>query len=222
MESAVGSSDWRLIKFVAGPLNTNVYLLVTPDDEAVLIDAAPQSFKHVVNFLRKERITLKCILLTHGHFDHVSDSNRIRAATGAEVVMHEADLHILDISRNVASAYGVDWEDPQVTKYLRIDSENIDCLTALRVVALHTPGHTPGSLCYYLPEIRVLFTGDTLFKGTVGATHFPGGSHEDMITSIRKLMRLPKETMVFPGHGPSSSIGEELENNPFVLKFVLR
>ncbi len=221
MEPAVRRDEWRLIKFVAGPLNTNVYLLITYDGEAVLIDAAPGSFEQVVNYVKKEQIKLKCVLLTHGHFDHVPDSNRIRAVTGAEVVMHEADLPILDISRDVASAYGVDWEDPHVTKYLRTNSEGLDCLTALRIIALHTPGHTPGSVCYYLPEIGALFTGDTLFRGTAGATHFPGGSHKDMTVSIRRLMQLPKETMVFPGHGPSTSIGEELRNNSFVSRFVL-
>ncbi|MCD6341183.1 MAG: MBL fold metallo-hydrolase, partial [Desulfurococcales archaeon] len=95
-------------------------------------------------------------------------------------------------------------------------------LQDLRIKVLHTPGHTPGSVCYYVQELAVLFTGDTLFRGTVGRTDFPGGSSEDLAKSLKKLLELPEDTLILPGHGPETTLGSEARSNPYLIKLLGR
>ena len=209
---------WRIIKYVVGPLNTNSYLLQSKNGEAALIDPAPGAFRALSRDISAYRIKLKLILVTHGHFDHVLDARPLKELTGAEVIMHNADLAILDTSRAVASYCSLGWMEPQIDVLLKGDEEVT--LQNLKIKVLHTPGHTPGSVCYYIPELEVLFTGDTLFKGTVGRTDFPGGSSEDLANSLRKLLKLPEDTIVLPGHGPETALGAEARSNPYLIKLL--
>ena len=210
--------SFTLLKGVIGPLRTNAYLILNiKTSEAVLVDSPPGvwgALKPIIG----EGVTLKWVLLTHGHFDHAAEAKLVRLKTKAEVVMHPADATLFRLSETVAKDFGVRWFDPEVTRYVSYD-EVLNLIRGLRVKALHTPGHTPGSLTYYLAHPAIAFTGDTLFRGVIGATHFPGGSYNDIVSSIKKIFReLPLETVIYPGHGEESTLRDELINNRYVRK----
>ncbi len=211
----------RLLKAVTGPLRTNAYLILGVEtSEAVLVDSPPGVWEALQPILDKG-VTLKWILLTHGHFDHAAEASLVRSKTGAEVFMHPADKILFRVSESVASDFGISWVDPEVTNYVSGD-ENLNLISSLRINALHTPGHTPGSLTYYLADFLIAFTGDTLFKGTIGATHFPGGSYKDMASSLRKIFdNLPLETVIYPGHGDESILRDELIRNRYIKEALL-
>ncbi len=212
-------SGLRIERLVTGPLRTNTYVLrVEGSDSAVIVDPGPGSCEALVKELRGLKSAV--ILITHGHFDHASDANCLRRGLKCVVkcLMHEADVRIIPESRSVASWYGVRWEDPVIDEYLRIweSSEEIELTSGLGIelVAIHTPGHTLGSVTYYLPREATALTGDTLFKGAVGRTDFPGGDPALMVESLRRLInKLPPNTLILPGHGPESTIQEELRSS---------
>ncbi len=220
--------DYVLEVFVLGPLRTNTYLL-SSGGAAILIDPAPTSCSRLLPRLRSfdEGVA---ILVTHAHFDHASDASRIRRALRgpprAPVVLHELERSIYPVSKEVAPLFGVTWEDPVVDIAISVvegvevlDTVSVDLGTEVR--AIHTPGHTPGSVTYYLPEVGVAFTGDTLFKGTVGRTDFPGGDAGAMARSLRRLAaELPPNTKILPGHGPSTTLAEELRSNEALRRAV--
>jgi hydroxyacylglutathione hydrolase len=171
-------------ELVVGPLQTNCYIL-TSGARAIIIDpgSEPDRITNAVSGL-----TVDLILLTHNHFDHIQALLPVKAAVRAQVAIHTYDM--------------IDIADRELT-----DGEKIP-FNGNMVSVIHTPGHTPGSCCFYLKGY--LFSGDTLFAGGWGNTMFPGGSEEDIFTSIKdKLMSLPDETAVYPGHGAKTTIGEE-------------
>ncbi len=176
--------------------------------EAVLIDAGAGSFLRVAYWEdRGYRITH--VLITHGHFDHVCDVGKIRSLTGAAVVMGAEDIDLLDNAGYMCRYYGFGWRGGEVDVGLSGDAEFE--AAGFLVKAIHTPGHTMGSYSYYFPELGAVFTGDTLFRGTIGRTDLPTGNDALMAESLRRLLMLPKETVVYPGHGPPTTIGDEEE-----------
>lgn len=187
---------------VVGYLEANCYFLVCPaTSEAVVID--PGGDADLINArIAENGWQVKYIINTHGHSDHTAGNAAVRAATGALVLLHAADT-----SRQSPA----DQETPDRTL---ADGESINWgHLSLRVI--HTPGHTPGGICLLAGD--KLFAGDTLFAGSVGRSDFPGGSHRDLISSIKsKLLVLPEATEVYPGHGPSTTIGDEKRYNPFL------
>lgn len=197
--------------FVLGALETNCYVVYS-ENEAVIIDPA-QNARKLINFCREKGLTIKYIVLTHGHFDHMGAAEELRE-TGALIVCHTLEKEALkNPGINLSGGFGFG--------EMRIDadilvSENEEISfgnTALKV--LHTPGHTVGSMSLYAPG--VVFTGDALFEGSIGRTDFPGGSFNTLISSIKeKLFSLPDETKVFPGHGGPTTIGTEKRYNFYV------
>jgi glyoxylase-like metal-dependent hydrolase (beta-lactamase superfamily II) len=166
--------------------------------------------------VRRLALNVKQILITHAHIDHIAGAQRLKALTGAPILYHESDLAMVRIMDLQASWLAI--ETPVV---LPPDEGLTDGQTfvveGISGTVLHTPGHTPGSVCLYLPEHFLLLAGDTLFAGTVGRTDLPGGDAKTLIRSVRdKLMMLPDETTVLPGHGALTSIGREREHNPFL------
>ena len=202
---------------VVGSLGVNCYTLHEEGhDEAVVIDPGG-SEEAVWMHISAEGLTLKAILNTHAHADHIGAVDFLREKTGAKFYIHEADAPmLLDARKNLSAFMGM----PIVTKpadVLLKGGEVLD-ICHMKFTVLHTPGHSPGGVCY-LMEDRV-FSGDTLFAESVGRTDFPGSSAKDLMTSVReKLLVLPDEIKVYCGHGSETTIGHERKYNPYINGF---
>lgn len=206
---------YKIDSRILGMVGTNCYLLCNMDiKECVLIDPA-DSQDEISRMIDESGCSLKGILLTHGHFDHIMAADAVRDKYGVKVYASCDEKNTLEQPHiNLGEAYGFKlsvkadvWhKDGEILKLAGFDIE-----------ALHTPGHTEGGSCYYVREIGVLFSGDTLFCGSVGRTDFPGGSMSEIVRSIKeKVMVLPDDTKVYPGHGEGTSVGYERVNNPFL------
>jgi len=202
----------------SGPLETNAYLLLdAARGEGVLVDAPHWVWDQVETALDESGCQLKTLLLTHGHYDHTGDAARIRRL-GIPIFGSESDRALFENPETMRSfVYPPDLplEGFEVDRWIG-DGEVIDLL-GLRLEARAVPGHCPGNLAFYSPELMAVFVGDSLFAGSVGRTDLPGGSMDELVRAIReKLYALPDDTEVLPGHGPSTTVGEEKRTNPFV------
>lgn len=183
--------------------------------EAIVIDPG-DDIGEIVAILNRHGLTVKTIVVTHAHIDHIGGAAKLRALTGAPVYMHQDDAFLAGALDMQASWLGMETpENPGIDTPAREG----DTLRAGSIEAqvLHTPGHTPGSISLFLPAEKKLIAGDTLFRGSVGRTDLPGGDSRAIADSIRsKLYTLPEETVVTPGHGEATSIGREMRVNSFV------
>ena len=193
----------RIETFTLGPIQTNCYLVSDDAGNAVLIDAAAQA-PRFLDAVRERGLTLRALLLTHGHFDHVGAAREIHHAAGCPVYLHPDDR-----SLPPALSAGLFW-----TELYRAG----ETLTfgELCFTVLHTPGNKPGSVCLRCGD--VIFSGDTLFAGGCGRTDFPGGDAEQMAASLRRLGSIPEDLRVLPGHGESSTLNAERRTNYFMLQ----
>jgi glyoxylase-like metal-dependent hydrolase (beta-lactamase superfamily II) len=210
--------------FPVGALGCNCTIVACPETrEALVIDPGDEA-PRVLRALAAEGVTAVRILHTHAHFDHVLGTGEVAAATGAEVLLHRDDRWLYDAVPMQLDLFGMGRAGvaapPPPTRELSGDEALAFGRREAR--ALHTPGHTPGSMCFLLEhagEAPLLFAGDTLFRGSIGRTDLPGGSMKDIARSIReRLLTLSDSTLVIPGHGPETTIGAEREENPFVGK----
>jgi len=208
--------------FPVGALGCNCTIVACPETrEALVIDPGDEA-PRVLEALAAEGVTAVKIVHTHAHFDHVMGTREVAARTGAEILLHRDDRWLYDNAPMQLTLFGLgrpgDTPPPPPTHELAGDEALGFGRREAR--ALHTPGHTPGSLCLYLEhagERPVLFAGDTLFRGSIGRTDLWGGSPEAIGRSIReRLLTLPDDTLVVPGHGPDTTIAAEREHNPFV------
>lgn len=197
-----------------GPLQVNCYIVGCAATRKALVVDPGEEAERIHALVRTAGLEVQTIVNTHGHFDHVGGNRLLLEATGAELLIHVADAPFLPRVREHAAIYGLQVAaSPPPTRTL-VGGEVLS-LGALAVQVIHTPGHTPGGICLLVNNH--LFAGDTLFADSVGRTDLPGGSHEDLVASIReKLFVLPAETVVHPGHGPDTTIGREKRLNPFV------
>lgn len=204
----------RIQTFVVGPLQNNCYLILDEaTGEAAVVDPGLES-EPVLEAVRSGGLRLTGVLLTHAHFDHVGGTELFRAATGAAVVMHAADLPLLAQAPETARHFGIRVAAPRPPDRLVREGDRI-AVGGVELEVLETPGHTPGGIS--LGTAGAIFVGDTLFAGSVGRTDLAGGSFETLLDSIRtKLLPLPDATLVHPGHGPATTIGEERRGNPFL------
>jgi glyoxylase-like metal-dependent hydrolase (beta-lactamase superfamily II) len=202
----------------AGPIQTNAYLLTAPArGEAVLIDAPGEVWAEVAPILAREKCRLAELWITHGHWDHMQGAAEVIRETGARCRAHEADRMLLENPRVMSAFMGEDLglEPVAVNAWLRPGEQ----LTAFgtEVEVRHVPGHCPGNVLFYFPAAAAAFVGDALFHGGVGRTDLPGGDAEELAQSIRtQIYTLPPATVVYPGHGPATTVGEEMSFNPFV------
>lgn len=205
---------YGLHPLTVGDLATNCYLFWDPTThEAVVIDPGDEPGK-VLAQLRRDDLTLKLILNTHGHADHICGNRELKRVTGASVWIHAADQGLLtDAAANLSADLGPPCVVPAADGLLLPDAEVP--VGGLRLRVIHTPGHTPGSVCLLGPGL--LFSGDTLFALSVGRTDLRGGDPAQMAASLRRLLHLvPDDTLVLPGHGPYSRFGEERLHNPYL------
>jgi len=200
-------------KFIVGPLDVNCYIISHEGNkEAIIIDPGDEPDR-IIEYIREKELSVKKIVYTHTHFDHVGALPELKEATGAELMMHKEEFPIYDAARDMAAFWGYQIDPLPKPDVLLSEGDHVT-IGDLSFQVLHTPGHSPGSICLYGEGI--LITGDTLFAGSVGRTDLEGGSLENLKTSFKRLMALPEGTHVLPGHGPESTIGEEKRFNFFL------
>jgi len=198
-----------------GLIQTNCYVVGCEETkEGVVIDPGGHP-ERILAEVERLGLTIKYVLNTHAHFDHTDANRAIVAATGAPLALHPEDRRLLQSSGG-AALFGMR-ADPSPPPDLELhDGDELEVGT-LRLQVLHTPGHTPGHVCFYEPSEGVLFDGDVLFYRGVGRTDLPGGSWRQLMSSIQRvLFALPDETVVYSGHGPATTIGEEKRLNPWL------
>ena len=206
----------KIETMVLGDVRTNCYLLINEETkEALVVDPADRA-DVIVRKLIDEGLTLKAILLTHGHGDHILAVGDLKKQFGVKVYAAKAEEALLsDAAQNLSKAlFGIAVTvKPDI---LLEDGQEFEA-AGIRLRMLHTPGHTPGGCCYYQAEEKILFSGDTLFCGSIGRTDFPGGSLSELVRSVKeKLLVLPEDVKVYPGHEEITTIGHEKKYNPYM------
>lgn len=206
----------KIKRIVTGPVGTNCYVVSNESNGTCFIVDMAEGPGEICRYIRESGLQPEAVLLTHGHFDHIMGLDAFLAEYPVPVYACEKEAEVLTDPRLNASAgmYGKPYTF-QDAQYLANGQEIRPA--GFRVSVIHTPGHTEGGCCYYLPEEGVLFSGDTLFCESVGRTDLPTGSGGTLIRSVReKLMILPEETKVYPGHMDETDIGHEKRRNPFI------
>ncbi len=199
---------------VVGPLQVNCYIVVCPRTlDALVIDPGDDG-ERILEAVRSSGWRVVRIVNTHGHFDHIGGNRALVEATGAELLIHEFDLPLLQKAQSHARVYGLNAEPSPVPDRLLKDDDTI-AFGDLLCRVIHIPGHSPGGIALHCGDH--LFVGDVLFAGSVGRTDLPGGDHDALVAGIRtRLWPFPGETLVHPGHGPDTTLAREKRSNPFV------
>ena len=209
-------------RFVVNPVEENCYIIWDDSShEGAVIDCGAwtkDEHRQIASFIREHGITLKYALQTHMHFDHCLGLGQIASCYGLTPMCHPADVPVYEGAPDMVQKwFRVDISDmlPEVDPCIS-ESHALN-LGDKAIQVLHTPGHTPGGVCYYIPQARIVITGDTLFRMGIGRTDLPGGDYRQELESIEnKIFTLPADTRVLPGHGPESSVGEEMNANPYI------
>lgn len=202
----------------AGPIQTNAYLLTAPErGEAVLIDAPGDVWPAVERILTAEKCRLTALWITHGHWDHTQGGAEVVRRSGAKVSAHLADQTLIETPEIMERFMG---------ERMKLEAIHVDTWVAqgtqvealgLKVEVRHVPGHCPGNVLFYFAAAGAAFVGDALFKGSIGRTDLPGGDFDQLEAAIRsQIYTLPPETIIFPGHGPRTTVEHERVHNPYV------
>ncbi|HMK21505.1 MAG TPA: MBL fold metallo-hydrolase [Terriglobales bacterium] len=199
-----------------GPLQCNCSIIGDETSrEAIVIDPG-DDIDEILALIKKHNLQVKQIVITHAHIDHVGGAMKLRAATGAPILLNQNDYALLKMLDVQAAWIGMPSPGKVEIDHSLTQADTVKA-GSLTVEVLHTPGHTEGSICLYIPAESKLIAGDTLFAGSIGRTDLPGGSYEKILRSIHdQVLALPDETIVIPGHGPLTTVGEERDSNPFL------
>ena len=208
----------NLLVVPAGPIQTNAYLLTAPErGEALLIDAPGGIWEAIAPTLQQQKCTLRELWLTHGHWDHTQGGAEVVRKSGARVRAHADDRRMIEEPEIMERFMGetLNLEPIHVDEWLT-PGARIEILGTTAEVR-HVPGHCPGNVLFYFPALGLAVVGDALFHGSIGRTDLPGGSFEQLAQSIRtQIYTLPGPTVIFPGHGPKTSVAAEQADNPYV------
>ena len=200
-----------------GPLQCNCSVIGDESTHEGLVIDPGDNIEDVVSIVRKHNLQIKQIVVTHAHIDHVGGAMKLRAATGAAILLNQNDYALLKMLDAQAAWIGVAPPGKVEIDHSVAQADSIKT-GSLSADVIHTPGHTEGSICLYFPAEKKLIAGDTLFAGSIGRTDLPGGSFEKIIRSLHdKVLELPDDTVVIPGHGPLTTIGDERQSNPFLV-----
>jgi hydroxyacylglutathione hydrolase len=201
---------------IVGPLQCNCSILGDETSlEAIVVDPG-DDIPRILSVLDKHNLTVRQIVITHAHIDHIAGAHRLKRVTGAPILYNQNDLPLVAMMDLQAGWLGIPTPEVPPPDDTLDDGKRI-AIIGLAGSILHTPGHTQGSVCLYLPDQSLLLAGDTLFAGSVGRTDLPGGNTRQLIASIHeRLLTLPDDVTVIPGHGPKTFIGAERASNPFL------
>ena len=204
----------RIERFPVGPLDNNLYLLTADQGtDAIVVDPSLES-ADVLRQIAARGLKVQRILLTHAHVDHILMAKPFQDATGAPVWLHPDDRLLYELGSQQAEGMGLDWPGVAPIGHWMAEGEDVG-IPGIEVSAIHTPGHSPGSITFVTPA--GLVSGDVLFCESVGRVDLPGGDWDTLVRSIRgRLFQFPPVTAVYPGHGPVTTIGHEMKLNPFV------
>ena len=207
--------------FPFNPLGVNTYVLYDETGECVVIDAScfyPDEKEHLLNFILDNNLIIKHLINTHLHFDHIFGANFLASQFDLKLEAHQADEFLLENLPQQLQMFGFNSNEdfkPQIGRYLT--EKDTIAFGNQQLQIFHVPGHSPGSIVFYNPQIDSVFVGDVLFNGSIGRTDLAGGNFQQLAEGIRaKLFTLPDQTLVYSGHGPTTTIGHEKKNNPFV------
>jgi glyoxylase-like metal-dependent hydrolase (beta-lactamase superfamily II) len=221
VEQLYREGDLIIERIVVGPLQTNCYIVADEATrEGIVIDPGGDG-KLILETVQRLEVDVKLIVNTHGHFDHIMANGEVMQGTDAPLAIHSDDAGmLLNPLRSFALLVGKIRPSPSATVFLK-QGDALE-LGNRTLHVLHTPGHSPGSISLLCTDEKAVFSGDVLFNQGIGRTDFPGGSYQVLVQSIRdKLFPLPDDTVVYPGHGPQTTIGFERTHNPFVSQEVL-
>jgi len=199
----------------AGPLRANCFIFGCAETrEGIVIDPGGDAEK-IIAIVEQLGLSVLHVLNTHGHFDHVGANRAVKEHFGADLMIHADDASMLERAAAIAQSYGVPGESSPQPDLFLADGMEIS-FGKRRMTVLHTPGHSKGGCCFYLEAEKIVITGDMLFANSIGRTDFPGGSHQQLLESVRaKLFTLPDDVTAYPGHGPETTIGYEKRYNPY-------
>lgn len=209
--------------FTHNPFQENTYVILGDNKEAILVDPGSYSEherQEIVSFLNENSLSLKRILLTHGHIDHILGAEWFSARYHLPVECHPAELKLIQRAEIQATAYGFKY-DPIKNLLHSLSEDNQIEIGSDRLSILHIPGHSEGSVGIYSKSGGWLLSGDVLFNGSIGRTDLMGGDYDQLMESIvKKILTLPTDTQVYPGHGPSTTIMSEMLENPFITEYL--
>jgi hydroxyacylglutathione hydrolase len=215
----LGENETMIHKIIpVGPLQCNCSILGDETThEAMVIDPG-DDVTDIRAVISQYKLQVKQIVITHAHIDHVGGAMKLRALTGAPILLNQSDYGLLKLLDAQAEWLGMTSPGEVKIESSIADGESLQA-GSLKANVLHTPGHTEGSVCLYFPAEKLLIAGDTLFAGSIGRTDLPGGSFEKIMHSLHdRVLTLPDETRVIPGHGPATTVGDEREQNPYLQK----
>lgn len=206
-------SGMELQRIVVGPLQVNCYIVYDKKTlDAIVIDPGDEAGR-IIKAIESKNLKVRYIVCTHGHFDHVGAVGRVKEKTGATVLINKNDIDIYSMAKDQAAFWEFNVENPPQPDGFLIEGDEIS-VGGIKFKVMLTPGHSPGGLCLY--GGGGIFTGDTIFAGSVGRTDFPGGDINELKKSFSEIISLPPETRILPGHGELTTVGREREDNFFV------